>query len=151
MKAFAIVIAVAVATLAQLTITVPPSVVTCELTRISWSGGVPPYFPSIIPGGLKGTPPLNTFPPQTGATLTWLVDLVPQPIIVAIKDSTGAVQHSAIINVKAGSSSSCIPTSTVVVPTGAGGDPTNSPIGNSSPTPAIHDCAPSVPPVARVA
>ncbi|KDQ14303.1 hypothetical protein BOTBODRAFT_348296 [Botryobasidium botryosum FD-172 SS1] len=119
MKSFAVVLAVAAAALAQFTVNSPAGVTECQPTQLSWSGGVPPYF-------------------QSGTTLTWLVDLQPQAINIAVKDSSGLVQYSSIINILAGSSSSCVSTSVAVNPAGGSSGPTNSPTGSSPSSSATH-------------
>jgi hypothetical protein len=59
----------------QLTINTPLSVVVCQPLLISWSGGTPPYFLSVLPGNQPTAAALLDFGTQTGTSLTWTVNI----------------------------------------------------------------------------
>jgi len=55
--------------------TTPTSLVTCEPTSFTISGGLEPYFISILPGGQTGADPLEILPNlDTAGPVTWVVD-----------------------------------------------------------------------------
>ncbi|KAL4064528.1 hypothetical protein V8B97DRAFT_314088 [Scleroderma yunnanense] len=94
-----------------LTVNTPGNVVECEPIQFQWSGGTPPYYLSLIPGGQTSAPPIKQFPNQDGTSYTWLVDLPANTIFnIALKDSLGATSFSDIITIQAGSSTSCVNT-----------------------------------------
>ncbi|KDQ14306.1 hypothetical protein BOTBODRAFT_145699 [Botryobasidium botryosum FD-172 SS1] len=146
MKFFAIALAFAAAAVAQnssFTVNTPASIITCEPTAISWTGGTPPYFVSIIPGGQPAAPALKSFPQQSVNTLTWLVDLAAQAISIQVKDATGLMAYSATTNIMSGSNTTCITTSTSGTPVagapgttaGAAPTPSNTPSAGSANAP----------------
>ncbi|CAE6422692.1 hypothetical protein ACGC1H_002758 [Rhizoctonia solani] len=91
------------------TVATPPSVVQCQPAQLSWSGGVPPYFPSIIPGSQPGAAALKDFPSQPATSLVWKVDLAQgTSITIQIRDSTGAVQYSSALSIQNSSDASCV-------------------------------------------
>jgi len=121
------------AVLAQnLTVNTPPSVVQCQPTQLSWSGGTGPYFLSFIPAGQPSAPAIKQFPTQTGNTFTWVADLAAgTSFTISLKDSNGAQQFSDIVTVQSGPDSSCINTSVTETGTGGSAAPTS---GGSSAT-----------------
>lgn len=95
--------------LAQLTINTPTNPVVCQPLLISWSGGTAPYYLSILPGNQPTAPALQTFPTQTGTSLTWIVNIaVGTSVGFHIVDSTGASQDSAPFSILTGSDTSCV-------------------------------------------
>ncbi|EDR00987.1 uncharacterized protein LACBIDRAFT_312726 [Laccaria bicolor S238N-H82] len=111
--------------LAQLTINTPTNPVVCQPLLISWSGGTAPYYlvrtpksvtittlpdlRSILPGNQPTAPALQTFPTQTGTSLTWIVNIaVGTSVGFHIVDSTGASQDSAPFSILTGSDTSCV-------------------------------------------
>ncbi|KAF9791019.1 hypothetical protein BJ322DRAFT_1039267 [Thelephora terrestris] len=123
-----------------LTINTPGSVVQCQPVLLTWSGGTPPYYLSLIPAGQVSAPALETFPTQNGTQLTWTVDQQQGASFnIALKDSTGAVAYSDIVTVQPSSDKTCIGSSSNVSapPNTGGSSPTNTGTGNpsnSSPT-----------------
>ncbi|KAF9476681.1 hypothetical protein BDN70DRAFT_811864 [Pholiota conissans] len=90
----------------SLTINTPTSVVQCQPQLLSWSGGAPPYYLSIIPGGQASAAPLKSFDTQTGSSLTWIVDLPSgTSITCALKDSTGATAYTDMVTIQPGTDS----------------------------------------------
>ncbi|KAJ7167766.1 hypothetical protein C8R46DRAFT_1094072 [Mycena filopes] len=85
-----------------------PPPVQCQPTLLSWGGGVPPYFISIVDPDDK-TDILVDFGQLTNTSLTW-VDLLPAGtnMLLTIKDSTGAPQSSAPFSVGTGGSDTCL-------------------------------------------
>jgi hypothetical protein len=104
----AAVLALASSTMA-ITIATPSesALVVCQPILLSWSDGVPPYFPSVVapgPGQLY-----KQFDQTDATSLTWKVDIpVGTNVVMAIKDSTGAQQYSGTVTVKPGSDTSCL-------------------------------------------
>lgn len=112
-------------------------VVECEPILISWTGGSPPYFLSLIPAGQPSAAALKQFPEQQGTSYTWLVDLpAGTGFTTALKDSTGQLVFSGNQQVEGGSSSSCVNTAIIesgsasgagaTTPGGAAANPTSS-------------------------
>lgn len=54
-----------------LTVATPASVVQCQPVALSWGQGTAPYYVAIIPGGQPSAAALESFPTQSGETLTW--------------------------------------------------------------------------------
>ncbi|EGG01164.1 uncharacterized protein MELLADRAFT_92673 [Melampsora larici-populina 98AG31] len=73
----------------------PTSVVQCLPVQLSWSGGQPPYFISLIPGGQTTAIPLEDLGQQTGTSFTWKVDLPAKTAVnLQIRDSVGVLNYS---------------------------------------------------------
>ncbi|KAJ3481868.1 hypothetical protein NLJ89_g12177 [Agrocybe chaxingu] len=73
-----------------LTINTPIGVVQCQPTLLTFEGGSPPYYLTIIPGGQASAAPLKSFPPQSGSSVTWVSDIAQgTSVTFALKDSTG--------------------------------------------------------------
>jgi len=108
-------------------INTPTGVDQCEPSQLSWSGGVAPYFVSIIPGGQPGATPLVSFAQTSATSMTWNVNIqAGTSITLQIKDSTGAINYSQAVTIGAGTSSACLTASTatatsVVTKAGAAG------------------------------
>jgi hypothetical protein len=99
----------ATSALAQLTINTPSNPVVCQPLLITWSGGTPPYYLSILPGNQPTAQALENFPTQTGTSLTWTVNIaVGTSIGFHIVDSTGASQDSAPFSILTGADTSCV-------------------------------------------
>lgn len=113
---------VASSALAQLQINTPASAVVCEPLLLTWSGGTPPYFLSILPGNQPGASALITFPQTSATSVTWNVDIAAQTSLgLDIRDSSGAIAQSAPFSVQAGPSSSCVGSSSITFGTTATG------------------------------
>ena len=54
-----------------LTVATPSSVVQCQPLQLSWGEGTAPYYVAIIPGGQPSAAALESFPTQSGESLTW--------------------------------------------------------------------------------
>ncbi|KAK4052563.1 hypothetical protein OIO90_004332 [Microbotryomycetes sp. JL221] len=81
----------------------PPSVVSCLNTRLSFGGGTPPYYISVVPAGDVGAAPLVTLPPQIGTSYTWPVELpAGSNITFVIRDSEGILNFSSPVTVQQG-------------------------------------------------
>ncbi|KNZ51711.1 hypothetical protein VP01_3850g1 [Puccinia sorghi] len=146
----------------DLTVNTPTSVQECLPVALSWTGGVPPVYVSLIPGGQPGGAMIKDFGAQNGNLLTWNVD---QPagtsLTVQIRDSTGKLNYSDKFTVQeskscgaggkpattpGGSTASNPPAVTSHPSTAAGGNATkgsSSPAGGSSPTPSGSGSAPA--------
>ncbi|GAA5915416.1 uncharacterized protein JCM6883_007151 [Sporobolomyces salmoneus] len=118
-------IASAVAAVAQsaLTINTPTALFTCDPYLVSWSGGSAPYTIRAFPSGQLGGTPLETLVAGTSATsLTWTVNLgAGTGVTLAITDSTGTTIGSAPVTIQAGTSTSCIGSSSSAASTGSQG------------------------------
>ncbi|KAF8520518.1 hypothetical protein JB92DRAFT_3111729 [Gautieria morchelliformis] len=105
----ALLLVAAAGVLAQPMINTPASITECQPTQLGFSGGQPPYFLSILPGGQVGAAPIENLGTQSGTSLTWNADIASgTSITFQIKDSTGATAFSAIVTVQAGSDTSCV-------------------------------------------
>jgi len=113
LASFGAIVAFAVSALAQsasLVINTPTSLVECEPSAITFSGGTAPYYISVLPGGQTTASPLETFPTQTAAgTYTWTVNLQPGlAVTLQIRDSTGALNYAQEVTIQSSSISSCL-------------------------------------------
>ncbi|KAJ3744311.1 hypothetical protein DFH05DRAFT_1460426 [Lentinula detonsa] len=114
MKLFAAIFAVAsiAPDVLALTVNTPSSLITCEPTLLSWSGGTAPYYLSILPGGETSSSALKTFDSTNATEYTWTVDIAADTeVTVQLKDSTGTIAYSDEIDISAGSDTSCVTTS----------------------------------------
>ncbi|TFK85043.1 hypothetical protein K466DRAFT_495470, partial [Polyporus arcularius HHB13444] len=74
--------------------------------QFTWTGGAPPYYLSLVPGGQPSAQPLKQFPTQNGNSLTWTVDLAAGTTFSSsLKDSTGEQAFSDIQTVQSGTDS----------------------------------------------
>jgi len=127
------------AALAQITVATPPSVVVCEPVSLSWTGGVSPYYVSIIPGGQAGATAIESFPTQPGNSYVWNVNLpATSYITIQVRDTSGNIQYSSPITVQAGPDTSCLNASVSGVTSGGAAAPT------SAGTPASASASASV-------
>jgi cobalamin biosynthesis Mg chelatase CobN len=102
-------LAALVSTTFALTIDTPPqsALVQCQPILLTWREGTPPYFPTVVAPGPGQV--YKQFDQTDATSLTWVVDLpVGTNVNLGIKDSTGAQQYSATVQVSQGSSTSCL-------------------------------------------
>ncbi|CAA7267159.1 unnamed protein product [Cyclocybe aegerita] len=84
-----------------------------EPTLLTFEGGSPPYYLTIIPGGQASAQPLKSFPPQSGNTVTWVSDIAQgTSVTFALKDSTGLTAFTDAVTVQTSTDKSCITGST---------------------------------------
>jgi len=96
------------------------SVVECQPSLLTWSGGVLPYFLSVLPGGEPSAAPLVNLGQQNGTSFSWTVNLTANVVaFLQLRDSTGALGQSGNFTVLPGTSDSCI-TSNGTTPTATG-------------------------------
>ncbi|GAA5880740.1 hypothetical protein JCM1840_007421 [Sporobolomyces johnsonii] len=96
---------------ATLQINTPTALYTCEPYLVSWSGGTAPYYVRVVPGGELAGTPLGYLDsqPTTDTSYTWTVNIAADTsITLTITDSTGNTQATAPVTIQAGSSTSCI-------------------------------------------
>ncbi|GMK59873.1 hypothetical protein CspeluHIS016_0900900 [Cutaneotrichosporon spelunceum] len=111
LKALAVVVlAVSAAAQAAFSITTPPALVTCQPSKLSWTGGAPPYILSIIPGGQPGAAVIKDIDTNLNVMqYTWNTDVVGGThLTFKIVDKDGNIAYSAPITVQAGSSDECL-------------------------------------------
>ncbi|BEI85039.1 hypothetical protein CcaverHIS002_0504400 [Cutaneotrichosporon cavernicola] len=119
-------------------INTPTALVTCQPSKISWTGGVPPYFVSALPGGQAGAAPLKDWGQQSGTELTWVVDLpAGTSISMQVKDSNGDVNYAQAVDVRAGSDTKCLEGASV----SSGSDSVGPAAGSGSAAPAGSSAA----------
>ncbi|KAL8278684.1 hypothetical protein RQP46_008976 [Phenoliferia psychrophenolica] len=94
--------------LATLTINTPSSLVACEPTLISWSGGTAPYYVTVLPGGVISTTLESLVTDLNITSYTWTVNIAGVAVTLALKDSTGALAYTAAVTIQAGTSTSCV-------------------------------------------
>lgn len=96
--------AIAAAAAQQLTVNTPTSVVHCLPVQLTWSGGQPPYYVSLLPGGQPTASPIADLGQQTGTSLSWKATIPANtPVTVQIRDSTGTLNYSDQFTVQQGS------------------------------------------------
>ncbi|KAJ9103698.1 hypothetical protein QFC20_004702 [Naganishia adeliensis] len=113
MKVFSTLVALAslaATALAQsMSIDTPAAVVQCQPVALTWRGGTPPYFLSIIPGGQVSAAALIDFGQLSGTTLTWTANITAgTSITLKLTDSTGSTVYSSPITILSSSNSACI-------------------------------------------
>jgi len=125
------------AVLAQnLMVNSPANVVQCEPTQLTWTGGSPPYYLSLIPAGQPSAPAIKEFPTQQGNSYTWMVDLQQgTSFTIEVKDSTGTPAYSSIETINPSSDSSCL--NSTVSESGGSSGPTASAASSGSQTASI--------------
>jgi len=97
------------------TINTPPDVVQCEPLKLSWVGGTPGYFLSVLPANQPNALALMSFPEQNGTTLSWTVNITEgEGIFFNLRDSTGAIAQSASVTIQNSQDNSCINASALV-------------------------------------
>ncbi|KAN0092747.1 hypothetical protein V8E55_003531 [Tylopilus felleus] len=105
----------------NLTINTPTNVVACEPTQLTWIGGTPPYFLSVLPGSSPSGSPLESFSPSNSTSFTWTCNIAPSSYIgFTLRDSNGLVAQTAPVTVISGSSTSCVNITGAPGPTSAG-------------------------------
>jgi len=86
------------------TVNTPTGVVECQPTQFTWTGGVAPYFLTLVAPGSPGTV-LEDLGTQSGTSFTWTANLAANTaFVVAVKDSTGVQNFSGDATVGAGTS-----------------------------------------------
>ncbi|KAK9897436.1 hypothetical protein P389DRAFT_56968 [Cystobasidium minutum MCA 4210] len=79
----------------------PASLVQCQPALVTFSGGTAPYYISVLPGGQASAAALEQFPPQSGNSYTWTVNIASgQDITLSIRDSTGAINYSSQVPIQ---------------------------------------------------
>jgi len=82
------------------------NVVVCLPSLITWTGGTPPYFLSVLPAGQPSAAALVDLGEQQGDSVTWLVNLgVGTSGFLNLRDNTGALAQSGSFTVLAGGNS----------------------------------------------
>jgi len=117
---------------AQFMINTPTNVGVCLPELLSWTGGTPPYFLSILPAGQPSAPALVDLGTQTGTQVTWVANLaVGVSAFLDLRDNTGALAQSGTFIISAGGNTSCVGQTPVTSGSSAG--PTTA-AGGSSPS-----------------
>ncbi|KAF8992849.1 hypothetical protein BDQ17DRAFT_1286827, partial [Cyathus striatus] len=99
--ASAVVVVAILPRIAALTVNTPTSVVQCQPIMLSWSGGSPPYYISLLPGGQVSATAIKSFDRQDGNQYTWIVDLPSgTPFTISLKDGTGIQAYSDAVMVQ---------------------------------------------------
>ncbi|KAF8348813.1 hypothetical protein F5887DRAFT_536392 [Amanita rubescens] len=95
--------------IASLTINTPAGVVQCQPTLLTWSGGTPPYYLTLLPGGQVAGEPIQSFDATDDTSKTWLANVNPgQQITFALKDSTGETAFTDQVQVRQGTDKGCM-------------------------------------------
>ncbi|KAF8149902.1 hypothetical protein B0H34DRAFT_678849 [Crassisporium funariophilum] len=113
MKSFfaslALIATLATSATAQFTINSLANVVVCQPSLITWTGGNPPYFLSILPGDQPTAPALLDLGQQNGTSVTWRANLpVGTTGFLQLRDNTGTIAQSGKFTVLTGSDISCV-------------------------------------------
>ncbi|WVW83045.1 hypothetical protein I302_105062 [Kwoniella bestiolae CBS 10118] len=101
-----------VAAVNALTINTPASLIECQPTSITFSGGsASPYYLSILPGGQASAAALENLPNADTSPVTWTVDIASGTnITIRITDGSGNIAYSSPVVIQPGSSTSCLGT-----------------------------------------
>jgi len=106
---FALIALLASGATAQFTINTPLNVQVCLPVLLSWTGGNPPYFLSILPAGQPAANALVDLGQQSGNSVTWIANLpVGTGAFLNLRDSTGTLAQSGTFNVQSGTNTSCV-------------------------------------------
>jgi len=118
------------------TINTPANIVQCEPILLSWVGGTPPYFLSVLPAGQPSANALVSFLPQNGTSFTWKVNVTQGVgIFFNLRDDAGLLAQSGSVTVQSNptSDNSCINASAVVpIPSTSASGSTASVSGSNS-------------------
>ncbi|KAH8099938.1 hypothetical protein BXZ70DRAFT_939653 [Cristinia sonorae] len=86
-----------------ITINTPENVVVCQPTLLTFSGGVPPYILSVLPGNQPSAQPLEQYTNLTGTSYTWNANIAAGTQVgLTLRDSTGAAGQTAPFPINAG-------------------------------------------------
>jgi hypothetical protein len=132
LSSVAVAILAASQALAQsLTINTPTNPTTCIPLLITWVGGTPPYFLTLVPANQPGATPIINFGQQNSTSLTWRVNVAAGTSVnFNLVDNTGLTAQTAPFSIIAGSDTTCVGQNisttagpTVPIPTGATNTP----------------------------
>ncbi|KAF6754457.1 hypothetical protein DFP72DRAFT_848265 [Ephemerocybe angulata] len=117
MKSFAaqlVAVSLAVSGALAQTVNTPANAVVCQPLQITWSGGTPPYFLSILPGNQPSAAAIRDFGTVTGTSFTWNPVNLPAGTLIGInlRDSTGTLAQSAAFPVNPGTDDKCLTATT---------------------------------------
>ncbi|KIM84845.1 hypothetical protein PILCRDRAFT_87227 [Piloderma croceum F 1598] len=127
----------------SLTINTPSNPVECQPTQLTWTGGSPPYFLSIFPGGEPTGTALEDLGQQNATQFTWIADLAAGTSCgFSLKDSTGLLAQSGTVTIQAGTSTSCLKSGGGSTSGGSSSSSASSPAGTTpATTPATSPAA----------
>ncbi|KAI0734123.1 hypothetical protein C8Q72DRAFT_807563 [Fomitopsis betulina] len=109
-----------VASVAGLTVNTPGSVVECEPTAITWTGGSSPFYLSFALESDPNGAAQQSYGPLQSSPFTWTTNITANiDLIVNLKDSTGTVAQSGSFIVQSGSTS-CLTSSGSSAASGSG-------------------------------
>ncbi|EPT05557.1 hypothetical protein FOMPIDRAFT_1021364 [Fomitopsis schrenkii] len=95
-----------VASVAGLTVNTPGSVVECEPTAITWTGGTAPFYLSFALQTDPNGAAQQSYGPLTSSPFTWTTNITANiDLIINLKDNTGTVAQSGSFIVQSGSTS----------------------------------------------
>jgi len=138
--------------LAQFTINTPTNVVVCQPILLTWSGGTPPYFLSVLPGSQPNAAALVDLGQQSGTSFTWTVNIAAGTSIgLNLRDSSGLVAQSAPFTINSGTDSSCVgktPSTSAGSATTAAGASSGAPASASAPATGTTPATIATPPIA---
>ena len=105
LKSLAVVAALAAGATAQQSLNINTVFASqCLPTMLTWGGGTPPYWVTIIQGGSATNPVLqNVVGPTSETSVTWIANIgAGTNIAYSIRDNTGAMASSGSFNVATG-------------------------------------------------
>ncbi|SCV74244.1 BQ2448_6676 [Microbotryum intermedium] len=127
-----------------LTINTPTSLIECQPYAVTWSGGVSPYFISVLPGGQLSAPALATLgdQPTTATSYTWTVNIAAgTSITLKVLDSAGNPAYAAMVTIQPGSSTSCLSASTTTGAAGSASASASGPVVSGATSGAVSSSA----------
>ncbi|KAI9060661.1 hypothetical protein FKP32DRAFT_1605457 [Trametes sanguinea] len=81
----------------------PPTV--CVPVQLTWSGGTPPYFLTIFPGGHPEEPALQQYPNLQGTSFTWSTNITAGTLVgFQLTDHNGQIAQSSSVQIMSGRS-----------------------------------------------
>jgi len=119
-------------------INTPANAVTCQPLLITWSGGTPPYFLSVLPGADPNGQALVDFGQQDGTSFTWTAvnQQANTQLGLTLRDSNGNTAQSAPFTVNGGSNTTCLSQPASGVPATGGAPPATSVANPTATSPA---------------
>jgi hypothetical protein len=134
-RIFVLLISAIAAFAQQLIIDTPSNVGACTRPILTWSGGSPPYFLAVYPGGQPNAAPLQNLGVQAGTFFSWLVNFpIGTPLFMRIRDFNGVVSDTGPFTIQPSAQcpNNCIVGGSIQIPQEVTPSPTQCNPGDTS-------------------